>query len=410
MLLSQMPKYVSRKSDHLLERRNGMKWLLYIFCVVHAGQVLAQYDFEKEVVALLKDDILTRANEALRQQPVTVTASICPRSAGGKHDFYSEGDYWWPDPANPNGPYIQRDGQSNPGNFVEHRHAMIRLKQIIGSLASAYLITHDNKFAAHAFYHAKVWFVDTATMMNPFLNFAQAIKGRTTGRGIGIIDTIHLIEVAQGLSRLQNSPVVDKKVLEKIKNWFSKYLEWLTSHQYGKDEMNAKNNHATCWVMQVAAFAKFTGNEALIEFCKKRYRTVLLPNQMAENGSFPEELRRTKPYGYSLFNLDAMAMICQILSDDNDNLWTYQTADGKGLEKGFNFLYPYVDDKASWPFKKDVMYWDNWPVAHPFLLFGAIEFNQISWFLTWKKLDHDPTVDEVLRNLPVQSPLIWLNE
>jgi hypothetical protein len=162
--------------------------------------------------------------------------------------------------------------------------------------------------------------------------------------------------------------------------------------------------------MQVAAFAKFTGNEVLIEFCKKRYMTVLLPDQMAANGSFPEELRRTKPYGYSLFNLDAMAMICQILSDDNNDLWTYQTADGKGIEKGLNFLYPYVDDKASWPFKKDVMYWDNWPIAHPFLLFGAIEFNQRTWFLTWKKLDHDPTVGEVVRNLPVQSPLIWLNE
>src|SRR2546421_2300186 len=27
------------------------------------------------------------------------------------------------------------------------------------------------------------------------------------------------------------------------------------------------------------------------------------PNQIAADGSFPQELRRTKPYGYSLFNL-----------------------------------------------------------------------------------------------------------
>ena len=45
---------------------------------------------------------------------------------------------------------------------------------------------------------------------------------------------------------------------------------------------------------------------------------------MAEDGSFPLETARTKPYGYSLFNLDAMATICQTLSDKNDNLWTYR--------------------------------------------------------------------------------------
>jgi Alginate lyase len=48
-------------------------------------------------------------------------------SAGGLHDYFSEGDYWWPDPKNPDGPYIQRDGQSNPANFDDHRKAMRRL-------------------------------------------------------------------------------------------------------------------------------------------------------------------------------------------------------------------------------------------------------------------------------------------
>ena len=41
--------------------------------------------------------------------------------------------------------------------------------------------------------------------------------------------------------------------------------------------------------------------------CRDRFKTVLVPNQIAADGSFPLELRRTKPYGYSLFNLDAFA-------------------------------------------------------------------------------------------------------
>src|SRR5689334_17906306 len=86
----------------------------------------AQGDVAKECAAVLKEQVLAQAAWALEQEPVTITASASPRSAGGKHDFYSEGDYWWPDPGNPGGAYIQRDGQSNPDNFVAHRQAMIR--------------------------------------------------------------------------------------------------------------------------------------------------------------------------------------------------------------------------------------------------------------------------------------------
>jgi len=174
--------------------------------------------------------------------------------------------------------------------------------------------------------------------------------------------------------------------------------------------MNAKNNHGTCWVMQVAAFAKFAGKDDLLEFCQRRYKTVLLPNQMAADGSFPEELRRTKPYGYSLFNLDAMAMICKILSDEKENLWKYETRDGKSIRKGIQFLFPYVQDKSKWTFTKDVMYWEHWPVAHPFLVFGAQVFNSKIWFDSWKTLDHDPKAEEVIRNLPIRNPIIWLDK
>lgn len=383
---------------------------LFILVSAQATACLAQPNVRKEVIAVLKDRALSQAAWALKEQPVTVTAAVSSRSAGGRHDFYSEGDYWWPNPEQPDGPYIQRDGQTNPDNFVAHRHAMIRLSRIVGALASAYMITGDKKYVAHALRHAKAWFVDTTTMMNPSLLYAQAIKGKVTGRGIGVIDTIHLMEVAQGLLAMENSPAMDKELLAAIRKWFSAYLTWLTTHQYGKDEMAAENNHGTCWVMQVASFAKLTGDQELLSFCRARYKTVLLPNQMAEDGSFPRELKRTKPYGYSLFNLDAMTMVCHILSDEKDNLWNYKTADGRSMEKGIRFLIPYVQDKSRWTFAKDVMYWDHWPVAHPFLVFGAQAYHEKAWLETWKTLDHDPQVEEVIRNLPVRNPIIWFSK
>ncbi|SEW45778.1 Alginate lyase [Chitinophaga sp. YR573] len=363
---------------------------------------------QKEIATVLREQVLKDALWALEQQPITVTAQSSGRSKGGRHDFFSEGDYWWSNPVSADSPYIQRDGMTNPDNFVAHRLAMIRFSRIVGALSSAYKLTGDKKYMRHAIVHCRAWFMDTTTRMNPNLLFAQAIKGRHTGRGIGIIDTIHFMEVVQGLMAMAGVELYDKEAIAGIKSWFEQYLQWLTTHQYGKDEMNAVNNHGTCWVMQVACFAKFTGNQKIMDFCRDRYKNVLLPNQMAADGSFPQELRRTKPYGYSIFNLDAMATICQILSDDKDNLWTYTTSDGRSLKKGIEYMYPYLADKSKWPLKKDVMYWDEWPVAQPALAFGAIAYSNKDWFNTWKRLEHSPAIEEVIRNLPVRYPLIWI--
>lgn len=360
---------------------------------------------EKAAEQILKKQIMAEAAWAMQQQPVTVTASFSPRSAGGKHDFFSEADYFWPDPKNPDGPYINRDGLTNPDNFEEHRKAMIRFSKIIGALASAYKITGDVKYVKQAVIHLKAWFIDPETMMNPSLWFAQAVKGQFTGRNYGIIDTIHLMEVAQGIIVMDKA--MDAETTASVKKWFADYTNWLMTSKPGIQERDVKNNHATCWAMQVASFAKLCDNTVVLDSLRIRYKTILLPRQMGTDGSFPLEQERTKPYGYSIFNLDAMTMLCQILSTPQDNLWNFETADGKSIKKGISYLYPFVADKSKWTLKPDVMYWDNWPVAQPFLLFGANTYHENAWLTTWQKLDHNPQVEEVIRNLPIRHPLIW---
>ncbi len=383
-------------------------FLVLNFIIFFLSGEMSCAQFYPKVVETLKHDILKEAEWALKQNPETITSRPAPRSAGGKHDFSSEGDYWWPDPLNPDSAYIQKDGQTNPDNFTAHRLVMIRFSRIMGVLASAYKITGDEKYAKACVKHADAWFKDGLTRMNPHLLYAQSIKGRVTGRGIGIIDTIHLMEVSQALLVISKSKNVNKEDLDIYKSWFKQYLQWLTTHPYGLAEMNAANNHGTCWVMQVAAFAKFTGDEKLMELCRDRFKNKLLPDQMATDGSFPLELKRTKPYGYSIFNLDAMVMIAQILSTGKSDLYRFETHDGKSLKKGLEFLYPYLNDKNQWPYPRDVMYWDQWPVAQPCLLFGAQAYGIHPWFVTWQKGDHHPAEAEVIRNLPIRNPLLWI--
>jgi hypothetical protein len=387
--------------------QRGIILMMFIVLFV-TGNAYAQTEFKKEIVSVLKASVLKEAQWALQQEPVTVTAETSERSAGGPHDFYSEGDYWWPDPNHPDGPYIQRDGLTNPDNFTAHRKAMIRFSRIVGALISAWKLTGDKKYTDHAKLHLTAWFIHPETRMNPNLQFAQAIKGRATGRGIGIIDTIHLMEVAQGVVVMMRSKIIDEQTAKGVQQWFRDYLQWLHDHPYGHEEMMAKNNHGTCWVMQVASFAVLTNDQAILEFCRKRYESVLLPDQMAVDGSFPLEIKRTKPYGYSIFNLDALTMVSHILSTGERNLWDFKTTDGKNIGKGVEFLFPYLKNKNTWPYPKDVMYWENWPVAQPSLLFGAIAFSRRDWFEVWKAADHEPAVDEIIRNLPIRHPLLWI--
>jgi hypothetical protein len=129
---------------------------------------------------------------------------------------------------------------------------------------------------------------------------------------------------------------------------------------------------------------------------------------MDKDGSFPLELKRTKPYGYSLFNLDAMASICQILSTKQDNLFTFTTSDGKNLELGLKYIIPFIENKALWPYQKDVMYWDEWPVRQSSLLFGGLAYKNKKYLTLWATLKSDITTPEIIRNMPVHYPIIWI--
>ena len=383
--------------------------LTSLLCLVFITSATCQVSFVQKVTRTLSKQVMLDADRALHEDPLTVTSLTCERSRGGKHDFFSEGDYWWPDTLNPDGPYIQRDGLTNPQNFIAHRLAMIRFSKVVGNLTSAYILTKNTKYSGAAIKHLKAWFIDTATLMNPSLLYGQAITRKVSGRGIGIIDMIQMVEVAQSVSVLEKAGLINNKDIIELKNWFTEYLKWVTTHPYGIDERETKNNHATCWVMQVAVFSKLVGDTSLLQYCSKRFKEVLLPGQMAENGSFPLELKRTKPYGYSLFNVDAMATLAHVLSTPKENLFDFVGTGNVNIIKGIEFMFPFIVNKTSWPYTKDVMYWDEWPVAPISLLFGSKATNNSSWFDTWQKLEHFPTNEEVIRNTPIRNPLIWIN-
>jgi hypothetical protein len=129
---------------------------------------------------------------------------------------------------------------------------------------------------------------------------------------------------------------------------------------------------------------------------------------MAADGSFPRETARTKPYCYSLFNLEAMATIAQLLSSPEDDLWRFELPDGRGMRRALAFMVPFIRDRRGWPFPHDVMYDGEWPMRQASLLFAGLALPEPAYIGLWKTLKADSSVAEVIRNFVVRQPVLWV--
>ena len=363
----------------------------------------------REILTHDRVRILAAADAALKQKPLTITSHRAKLSEGGPNDFYSNGDYWWPDPKKPDGlPYIKRDGETNPENFTAHRDTMRELRDAVAALAGAWLATGESKYPEKAAMLLENFFLNPPTRMNPNLEYAQAIPGVTRGRGIGIIDTLHLIEIPKAVEAMEKSPAFTPELRKGLRTWFRDYAKWMTQSKNGREEASTKNNHAVAYFLQLSVFSGFTNDEVQLAKCRQRFKEVFVPTQMSEDGSFPQELARTKPYGYSIFQLDNMATLCQVLSTSEDSLWDFELPDGRGIRRAMAFLHPYLADKAAWPHPHDVQAWDGWPARQPCLLFSGLACRESRYVDLWKSLEADPQDAEVRRNIAITQPVLWL--
>lgn len=355
------------------------------------------------------DTIIKIADHYLREQPVHITDERAKLSAGSPNEYYSNGDYWWPDPSAENGlPYVVRDGETNPDNFTAHRHALRKMRLAVTHMAAAYRLTGNEAYAKGAGQWLYEFFIQEKTRMFPHLLYAQAIPGICDGRGIGIIDTLHLIDVPKAIETIKTQ--LFPELYQGLTRWFSEYLTWMNTHPNGIEERDWHNNHAVAWLAQASSFASFIHNEEMLTFCRKRYKEVILPQQMALDGSFPQELKRTKPYSYSCFVLDNMVNICLLASTKEDNLWEYELPDGRGINKGISFIVPFIQNKGLWKLKPDVEHDEEWPVAMPFLLFAGIHDKNQEFIDLWKFRYRVVRSEEVRRNIAVRCPYLFMED
>lgn len=316
---------------------------------VVAGDVKKQPDLK---FAIAKVD--REATKALKTEVLSITTKTANPPSGDKHDYMSQAPYFWRNPNTPTGfPYIRRDGERNPEIKQYPDHDLLdKMIDTVERLSIGYFVTGKDKYAVRAGEILRMWFLDPKTKMNPNLEFAQAIPGLNTGRGIGIIETRGLSRVVDSVGLLAKSPTWTKADQTGVEAWFGKYITWLTESKYGRDESGAKNNHGTFYDVQLASFALFSGNRDLARKVLESAKQKRIAVQIEHDGRQPLELERTKSWDYCVMNLEGMLSLARLGDNLGVDLWGFQTSDGRSIRKAVTYLAAFPPDVKKWGHKQ----------------------------------------------------------
>ena len=299
-----------------------------------------------EIVNAAKVD----ADWAMHVGPYSVMDKQDVPPSGSKHDYVSLAPYWWPNPDTKNGlPFVRRDGQVNPIRYkVPDDREFNETRNAVHALALGYYLIDDVGYAKRAMLLLRKWFLNPATRMNPNMNYAQAVPGVNTGRGIGLIDVREMPRLLDAVTLLSGSPALTAKDKQGLRNWFAEYLKWLTASKNGKDEADAKNNHGSWYDQQLVGIALFVGEKDLARQTAETAKTKRIALQIKRDGSQPLELARTKSFSYSVFNLEALMWLAVEAQQVDVDLWSYRAPDGGSIRGALDYLVPFATKKKEW--------------------------------------------------------------
>jgi hypothetical protein len=393
-----------------------------------------------DVAAIDHDRILSAAQRYLTQAPAPLTAFPAPQSPGTPNDFFSEAEVEKPPAATgPNQPSPTTGPSSSPPPptapglilFTAHSDALLNFSIQLTALAAAYVLTREERYAEHAAAHLRAWFVTPATSMTPALPFAQLAPGTTTPRLEGVLETVQLAEVAQAISFLARSESLAGDDIAAVYAWFATYLEWLGTNRTALLARDQKNHHGTSWLLQAAAYARLApedsggarkvpapaATQALapppnqyisLNALRHQYKSVTLRAQINAEGNFMHELTTQWPYRYSLFNLDMLAGICDLLSARFESIWDYELQDDPSMRVAVARLFPFIAHRAAWPYRADVTHFTELPLRQPSLLLAGRAYSRPEYVDLWKTLPPDTTDPVLQRTFPIRQPLLWI--
>jgi hypothetical protein len=293
-------------------------------------------------------------------KPVTAKTTRVAAS-GDKHDYVSLSPYWWPDPDSPDGmPYHYRDGERNPEGYEYDRYTLGDFISSIDCLGWAYYFSNEIKYAEKAADNIRIFLLNEDTKMNPHLKYAQTIPGVDNGNGhsIGIIDIYEMIHSMPLMELVVDSGILSNDEIIALKKWYSDMVEWLMTSSLGKEERNAKNNHAIAFDVVATSFSIFSGEKSIAEGIIGEFATQRIFKQVEPDGHQPEELVRTIALHYCNYNLDHMLDMTERAITLGVNVYEANEG-GRSIPSAVEWLSQFLGKpQSAFPYQQ-ILNWDG---------------------------------------------------
>lgn len=251
------------------------------------------------------------ANLYCTQSPIVVTdkkTTLAP----DKHYYYSIGPYWWPDPQNPDGPYINQDGSINPEYYDYDAQVLIDFVDRCELLSIAYFFTENDKYYDAFVRQLRAWFVDEETLMYPNFEYSQVIKGHYNNKGRGKIEAYEFVDLIESIRMVSLIRPIERNTLVEVQKWFDTFADWL-ENAYGPTMRRIQNNVTLAYDVMLTDMYMFAGQNKKAKAIARTFAKRRIKTQINENGEQPAELVRASSVTYSIFNLNHILDYCYIV-------------------------------------------------------------------------------------------------
>ncbi len=297
-------------------------------------------------------EVLQSGDKALNYvaDPVTNKTQMPPSK--DKHDYLTYAPYRWPDPSKPDGlPWMARDGVVNPvsrGADTDNNRKTAFF-EAIENLTWSYYFSDDTKYAKKAIELMRIWYLNPETRVNPNLNFSQAVPGLAEGRNAGVHEWTPQISVITALQLFDAAGILPADVKSGMNQWFSAYLNWLTTNEMAISAGLTGQNHANYYNLQVVGLMMYLGKNAEAKAIVEDAKKSRIADQIMPDGTQPKEMGRTKSVSYTTGNLWLMTELTLMGRKLGVDLWAYETQDGRSLKNAYAYLVPFVLKQQEWP-------------------------------------------------------------
>ena len=299
------------------------------------------------LVAALKE-IIENADTALENPAANVVDEGALPPSGDPHDYYSYSPYWWPNPENPDGPYIWRDGEVNPDRTTSDVSRIEAMVDRVTSLVPAWYFTGDVRYAESAVEQLRAWFLDPVTKMNPNVKFGQKRRGHNYNSPSGILEAWRMRWVIDCAILLESFQGWTEEDANALRDWFNQFATWMVESPTGIEESMQPNNHGTWYNAQLILYALYGQNFNLARKQLDDMPTRIF-SQVFIDGRQPQELIRTRSLNYSIYNARALITVARLGYHLDYDLFAYRSLEGRSIRLAIDYMTPFILGEKEWP-------------------------------------------------------------